>query len=111
MLRGDSLPGGLLFQPGDVGHVEHDSKEEQWLIAKLVQLLFEGFLQFHPTLSRGLGLPLEPQAEVMGLETREAKTRGRSARNTSNGDEGKERRVEMRWGGSKENMSYVSMMQ
>lgn len=65
---GDSLPGGFLLQPGDTGYVEHNSKEEQRLIAKLVQLLLEGFLQLHPTLGRGLGLSLEPQTEVMGLK-------------------------------------------
>lgn len=68
MLFGDSLPGSFLLQPGNTGHVEHDSKEEQWLIAKLVQLLLEGFLQLHPALGRGLGLPLEPQPKEMGLE-------------------------------------------
>lgn len=65
---GDSLPGGFLLQPGNAGHVEHDSEEEEWLIAKLVQLLLEGFLQLHPTVGRGLGLSLEPQPEVMSLE-------------------------------------------
>ena len=61
------LPGGFLLQPGNTGNIEHDSKKEQWLIAKLVQLLLEGFLMFHPALGRGLGLPLEPQPKVMGL--------------------------------------------
>lgn len=65
----DSLPGGFLLQPGNIGNIEHDSKEEQWLIAKLVQLLLEGFLEFHPTFFRGLGLPLEPQSKVMCLNT------------------------------------------
>lgn len=68
MVTGNTLPCGLLLQPGDTGHVEHDSKEEQRLIAKLVQLLLEGFLQLHPALGRGLGLSLEPQPEEMGLE-------------------------------------------
>lgn len=71
MVFRDSLPGGFLLQPGNTGHVEHDSEEEQWLIAKLVQLLLEGFLQLHPAVSRGLGLSLEPQPEVMGLEPEE----------------------------------------
>ena len=66
----ESLPGGFLLQPGNTGHVEHDSEEEQRLVAKLIQLLLEGFLQLHPAMGRGLGLPMEPQPEVMGLEPR-----------------------------------------
>lgn len=68
---GDSLPRGLLLQAGNTGHIEHDPEEEQRLIAKLVQLLLEGFLQLHPALGRGLGLSLEPQSKVMGLWARE----------------------------------------
>ena len=64
----ESLPGGFLLQPGNTGHVEHDSEEEQRLVAKLIQLLLEGFLQLHPAMGRGLGLPMEPQPEVMGLK-------------------------------------------
>jgi len=66
-----ALPCGLLLQPGNTGHIEHDPEEEQRLIAKLVQLLLEGFLQLHPALGRGLGLSLEPQPEEMGLDAGE----------------------------------------
>lgn len=76
MVFGDRLPGGFLLQPGNTGHVEHHSEEEQWLIAKLVQLLLEGFLQLHPAMGRGLGLSLEPQPEVMGLEPGGGETEG-----------------------------------
>lgn len=62
------LPGGLVLQPRHAGHVEHDAKDEQRLVAELVQLLLEGLLQLHPALRRGLGLPVEPQAKVVGLE-------------------------------------------
>lgn len=56
-----------MLQPRNAGHVEHDSEEEQWLVAKLVQLLLEGFLQLHPALGRSLSLSMEPQAEIMSL--------------------------------------------
>lgn len=76
------LPGGFLLQAGYAGHVEHDPEEKQRLIAKLVQLLLEGFLQLHPTLRRSLGLPLEPQAEVGSLKPGgEDKTRQTIRRN------------------------------
>lgn len=65
-----SLPGGFLLQLRDVRHVEHHSEEEQRLVAKLVQLLLEGLLQLHPAMGRGLGLPVEPEAEVMRLGRR-----------------------------------------
>lgn len=64
------LPGGFLLQLRHTRHVEHDSEEEQRLVAKLVQLLLEGFLQLNPAMSRGLSLSVEPQPEVMGLEQR-----------------------------------------
>lgn len=64
------LPGGFLLQLRHTRHVEHDPEEEQRLVAKLVQLLLEGFLQLHPAMSRGLRLSVEPQPEVMGLEQR-----------------------------------------
>lgn len=62
-----SLPGGFLLQLRNVRHVEHHSEEEQRLVAKLVQLLLEGLLQFHPAVGRGLGLPVEPEPKVMRL--------------------------------------------
>lgn len=97
---GDCLPGGFLLQPGNTRHVEHNSEEEQWLIAKLVQLLLEGFLQLHPAMGRGLVLSLEPQPEVMGLDPgkrrREgqcgAQGRGREMKAKETGYEGKERK-------------------
>lgn len=66
----EPLPGGFLLQLWNIWHIEHDSKEEQWLIAKLIQLLLEGFLQFHPAMGWSLSLSMEPQPKVMGLETR-----------------------------------------
>lgn len=89
MVFGDSLPGGFLLQSGNTGHVEHDSEEEKWLIAKLVQLLLEGFLQLHPAMGRGLGLPLEPQPKVMGLKPeRETVKRLVWSMRSRDGDEG-----------------------
>lgn len=91
MVFEDSLPGGFLLQPRNIRHVEHDSEEEQRLIAKLVQLLLEGFLQLHPAMGRGLSLSMEPQSEVMGLEPRRETKGGSVCAQEERGQQGKER--------------------
>lgn len=64
------IPGDFLLQQRNIRNVEHDPKEEKRLVAILVQLLLESFLQLHPALSRGLGLSMEPQPEVVSLGQR-----------------------------------------
>jgi hypothetical protein len=45
-----SVPGGLLLQPGHLGNVEHHPEDQQRLVAELVQLLLQWFLQVNPSL-------------------------------------------------------------
>lgn len=60
------IPRNFLLQSSNVGHIEHDPKEEQRFTGKLVQLLFQRLLQFHP--SHLLTFALKPKTEVVCLE-------------------------------------------
>lgn len=60
------IPCDFVLQEGNAGHIKHDPKEKQRFAGKLVQLLFQWFLQFHP--SHLLALVVKPKAKIVCLE-------------------------------------------
>lgn len=64
------IPCDFMLQEGNAGHIKHDTKEKQRFAGKLVQLLFQRFLQFHP--SHLLALVVKPKAKIVCLEEKKS---------------------------------------